>query len=108
MADFTSTNSGLGGLYQAGFNIDPDRIEWISFDDRNIPANQVETGEIDNIDYIDISDDDAIRLDITSRIQGDDIEPLAEKTVTITIPEHQRFKFSQYLRDIADMLERNA
>ena len=42
MADFTSSNAGLGGLYQAGFNVDSDQIEWTSYDDRNIPANQVE------------------------------------------------------------------
>lgn len=79
MADFTSSNAGLGGLYQAGFNVDSDQIEWTSYDDRNIPANQVEYGEISNIDYIDISDEYEIRLDITSQIQGDYIAPLAKK-----------------------------
>lgn len=87
MANYTSSNSIFGGLYEAGFIV-----------------NQNTDGDLD----INITDDtEGLMLRIDSVLNDENGEEENRETeLSLRIPEDQRSDFAEYLRTIATMIER--
>ncbi|CAN5887423.1 hypothetical protein BH23THE1_BH23THE1_34340 [soil metagenome] len=92
MADSFSSNTNLGGVYGVGF----------SFNDVG-PAGE------ENIIYVDIHDEvSGLMFDVRTELtdEEDDEERLVE-SYSVTIPENERNNFAQYLRQAAQVIQRD-
>ena len=99
MSEFNSSNNQLGGKYQAGMSFGFTNFNCIIKCNDNVKDTHL--SEI----FIDTIDDNSIQLELYSTIcSGEESE--IEKHIQVIVPEDKRKQLVQYLREIADMLER--